>query len=193
MILSVFEHAVGSWLRICLTLSASFLLIRNLFPLGPNSHPSVAWLALVIGVPFVSPTSASQSKCADYLNIYNITEIHQFGIINGFEDLDYDGYLDIVGGGPDSTNPFLNPEMRILRNLGDNVFEEIFVRDESDYAAWWTGDSDQDGLKEFILVADTNIQSFTLWESIDSTRLPLPPQDIFQQDSLGRLVDCYRN
>jgi hypothetical protein len=111
----------------------------------------------------------------------------------GFADVNHNGKLDVVGLADSMAGPFTVVYLSIFENDSGMTWSEIY-KGSSDFFPNWVGDSDGDGLMEvFLRCPSCDPDLIELWESIDSTRLPLPPIDFQQQDSLGRIIWTYRD
>jgi hypothetical protein len=116
--------------------------------------------------------------------------VDRLNFIAGFADVNYNWKLDIVGRSDTMAGPFEVSYLSVFEEDSGMVFREIY-RGDDNYVPNWVGDSDRDGLMEVFLRNVTEPNEIHLWESIDSTKLPMPPVDIFQEDSLGRIIWSY--
>jgi hypothetical protein len=154
---------------------------------GVRSHILLVAFILQFSTP---PHIHTQSHCTNEFQMSLRGTIDRMSFIGGFADVNYNGKLDIVAMSDTMAGPFHVYYLSVFEKDSGFTYTEIYKGDDQ-YVPNWVGDSDLDGLMEVFIRDRFEPNQIFLWESIDSTRLPLPPIDFWHQDSLGRVIFTY--
>jgi hypothetical protein len=132
----------------------------------------------------------TQSHCINEFQMSLRGTIDRLSFIGGFADVNYNGKLDVVAMSDTMAGPFHVYYLSVFEKDSGFTYTEIYKGDDQ-YIPNWVGDSDRDGLMEVFIRDRFEPNQIFLWESIDSSRMPLPPIDFWHQDSLGRVIWTY--
>ncbi|MBI4534961.1 MAG: hypothetical protein HY708_01695, partial [Ignavibacteriae bacterium] len=150
-------------------------------------HKAIRSLVFLIAMLFSDLSRAGSCDSTFVMGLR--ATIPRLSIVGGFADVNYNGKLDIVGRSDTIAGPFHVRYLSVFERDSGFSWREIH-KGNGNHFPNWVGDSDHDGLVE-VFMRNPSIDRLDLWESIDSTRLPLPPIDPWQQDSLGRIIWSY--